>query len=181
MTDPKRWEKMMPREMGLYLSLSSLQRVASGQAGSASASTVVPTSGAPNNVEVIAKGLGYNTFREATKWDYVIAKKEAEAHVTLERNGLVEQFFEAWSGKDQKEIGAVRDSIMKFNKELSGTEFRGYAIEAKSLLESIEQRQKQKIGMERSLPLQKRQAPVFEQFKYLFPEAQGVIDVRKAP
>jgi hypothetical protein len=186
MTDPKRWEKMLPREMGAISKAYRAYeegRERTRSAGPAGASTVVnyDVRDTEQLMEVIAKGLGYNVFREAAKWDFVIAKQEAEAHVKMERNGLVEQFFEAWSGKDQREIGAVRESILKYNEELKGTEWRGYQITSKSLEASMEARQRERIGQEAGLPMQKRQGPVLQHFRELYPEAKGVIDVRKAP
>lgn len=185
-TDQKRWEKAMPRQMG---ALSKAYRAyeegreRTRSSGASGASTVVnyDVRDTEQLMEVIAKGLGYNVTREAVKWDFVMAKKEAEEHTNMERNGLVEQFFEAWSGKDQKEIGAVRDSILKFNEGIKGTEFKGYQITSKSLEASVEQRQRQRIGQEATLPMQKRQGPLIQHFKELYPEAKGVIDVRRAP
>jgi hypothetical protein len=180
MTDPKRWERAVPRELG---ALSKMFRAYSeererSKGGPAGGSTIVryDRNDTEQMMEVLALGAGYQPLRVQARWDNILAKVEVEKYFDMQRNALLEQLHEAVSSKNPKTREDVVQSIRDFNKELPEWA-RGKAISSDTARRSVETRERGRISRESGVPTQKSNVPIAREIDKLFPES--TIDVRK--
>lgn len=179
-SDPKRWERAIPRALG---SASRSYRAFTegrerGKGGPNSAPTIVSydVRDTEQMMEALALAGGYQPLRQQAKWDSIIAKAEVTAFYDFTRKGLMEDFFEARKGKNPEEIAKVRDTIMKFNRELPDYA-KGKAITGDALTKSMQTRERSLQSREMGVPMQKTNVGISKHIDVLFPET--TVDVRK--
>lgn len=183
MSDWKRWEKAMPRALSsasrAYRTYNE-GRERSSRGGPNSASTVVPydVRDTEQMMEVLAMAGGYQPLRQQAKWDVIMARAEIDSFYKYRQQSLYQEFHEALSGGNPEEIEKMKMELRKFNDTLP--EFaRGYKFTPENVKKSMEMRERQKASRELGIPLQKRSVPIAEHVREMFPEAEGLIDVRK--
>jgi len=181
LTDPKRWEKAIPRELA---SLSKAYRAYTegrerSGAGVAAGSTVVnyDTRDPEQMAEILGIAAGYTPMRLSAKWDRIMAQVEAETKFKVERDSLLDQFSEAIQGQKKDERERVRKSIIEFNQNLPQWA-KGHSISSDTLKQSMQTRLRSKALREQGLPAQKSGFGVAKHIQELFPEA---VDVRRVP
>ncbi len=180
-SDPKRWERAVPRALA---STSRAFRVygegreRNTRGGPNSGVTVAPFDPRDTEqmMEILAMAGGYQPLRVQARWDSQLAKLEIIKFYDLQRQGLMHQMFEAVSGQNKAEIASVRDSIVKYNRELP-PEARGKAISGEQLSQSMVARQRAKVTTEAGLSVQRGNVPLTRAVDKLYPEA--TVDVRK--
>lgn len=174
-TDPKRWEKAMPRFMA---STSRMFRsYAEGQERTRGGSTVIKydTNDPEQMMEVLALGAGYTPTRLAKRWDNILAKQEVEQYWDLRKSGILKQYSDANNGGDIKEIERVEEAIAKFNRDLpKGAE--AMRITQKTLDRSVQTRTRIKEKRDAGKPLQTSKEGLYESIDKLFP---GAVEVKK--
>jgi hypothetical protein len=180
MSDPKRWERAVPRSLGAvsraYRSFSEERE--RGRGGPNSAPTIVPYDRRDTEqmMELIAIAGGYQTLRNAGKWDAILANAEVQAFYDTRRKGLLESYFEANRGRNSTEIAKVRDEIIAFNTNLPDS-MRTSVITPDTLVRSIENRAKALQGKESGTPANINKVPLAREIQRLYPE--GTVDVRR--
>lgn len=181
-SDWKRYERAVPRMIG---DLSKSFRAYSegrerSKGGPAGGSTIVNYD--PNDteqmMEILAMTGGYQPLRVQARWDNILAKVEVEKYYDLQRNGLLEQLYEARSGGRKAEIDDVIKSIRQFNEQLP-EEARGKKITSDTAAKSIQTRERSKVAREAGISTQRTNVPIDRAIDKLYPEA--TIDVRRAP
>lgn len=180
-SDYKRWEKAMPRALS---SVSRSYRVFNegrergGKGGPNSASTIVPydVRDTEQMMEALAMGLGYQPLRQQAKWDLIMAQAESSAFYDLKKKGLLEEWFEAMKGGDPKEVEAVREAVLKYNKELPDYA-KAMSISGDTIRKSMQTRERTVISREMGIPVQKSKIGISQEMQRLFPEA--TVDVRR--
>lgn len=176
----KRWEKTIPRALKdtSHAMRAFVEGRERGKGGPESAPTIVPFD--PRDTEqmseIIGLGLGFTPRRLQEKWDSIMAKVEVQGYFDVKREALLQQMFEATSGKDPKEIESVTKDIRKFNSELPDFA-RGKGISFDTVQNSIRTRALQKNARESGVPFQKSNIGISQHIDALFPGT--VIDVRK--
>lgn len=180
-TDVKRWEKAMPR------ALSSVSRAyrafdegreRGGKGGPNSASTIVNYDRRDTEqlMEMIALVGGYQPLRQAAKWDLIMAQSEASAFYDMRKKDLLEEYFEAFKGKNQTEIDAVVEAMKKYNKDLPDFA-KANALSADTVRKSVQTRERTVVSREMGIPIQKSKFGISQEMQRLFPEA--TVDVRR--
>jgi hypothetical protein len=179
-SDPKRWERAVPRALGAasraYRAFSEGRE--RGKGGPNAAPTVVPYDirDPEQMAEIIALAMGYQTLRNAGKWDSILAHAEVQSFYDVRKKSLLESYFEATRGGNKTEVEKARDEIIQFNKDLPDS-MKPQSITAEGLLRSIEGRARDAIAKERGTPTQLKKIPVSREIDRLYPEAQ--VDVRR--
>lgn len=178
--DPKRWERAVPRALG---SASRSYRAFTeererGKGGPNSAPTIVPYDRRDTEqmMEILAIGAGYQTLRNAGKWDAILAEAEVKMFWDTKRKGLLESYFEANRGRNVDEIAKVRDEIIRFNKDLPDS-MRPSVITPDTIVRSITNRAKELQAKESGTPAQINRVPLAREIQRLYPES--VVDVRR--
>jgi hypothetical protein len=179
--DPKRWERAVPRLLGSASKMFRAYaegRERSGQRGPGAASTIVPYDRRDTEhlLEMIAIGMGYQTWRQQSRWDFIMAEQEVEKFHDMRRQGLMEQFFEAQRGKLPKEIETARQEIRDYNASIKDTPYRGKAITGDTLVRSVESRARELAMREIGVPSKISNVPINKEIRRLYPE--GVIEQR---
>jgi hypothetical protein len=181
-SDPKRWERALPRELAAVSKTWRTYTEGRDRYGpKASGSTVInyDVRDTEQLMEVIALGLGYNNLRSTAKWDKVMDEREYDQYWQHQRNAIYEQYYEALKTGQEEEIAAARKALQKFNMDVAGTPARGYAISSEKLLQSMKARERARLGRESGIPVQKQNIPIAREIERLHPEAGNVIDVRR--
>lgn len=180
MSDFKRWERSVPRQLG---DMSRMWRTYSegrerSKGGPAGGSTIVPFDPRDTEemMEILAMGMGYQPLRTQARWDSIMAKVEVEKFYDLQRNGLLNQLFEARSGKHEPEIQKVIQSIKEFNQGLP-EEARGKAITSDTAHKSLQAKERGRVAREAGVPTQRTNVPISREIDRLFPES--TVDVRR--
>lgn len=179
--DFKRWEKAMPRALSsasrAYRAFDE-GRERGGKGGPNSAATIInyDRRDTEQMMEMIAMGLGYQPLRQQAKWDLIMAQAEASAFYDMRKKGLLEEFYEAMKGKDPKEVTAVRDAIVKYNRELPDYA-KPMAISGDTIRKSMQTRERTVISRETGIPIQRTKIGISQEMQRLFPEA--TVDVRR--
>lgn len=180
-TDPKRWERAVPRAMGAasraYRAYSEGRERAKGGPNSASTIVNYDVRDPEQMAEILAIGMGYQPLRVQAKWDNIMAHAESQAYIDLLRKTSLENYFEANRGGNKEEIAKARDAIIKFNQDRRDTGAGAQVITPDTLQRSIERRATQLQMKERGIPMQETKIPFSREIDKLFPEA--TIDVRR--
>lgn len=178
--DLKTYEKAMPRALA---SLSRAGRTTyegreRGKGGPAGAPTVTPYDirDPEQMMEILSIGMGYQTLRQQSKWDSIMANAEVKGFFDLKRTTLLEQSYEARTSGNPKEIEAVNEAIKKFNLELPDFA-KGKGIRADTVVDSMRQRTIARISKERGVPQKKEDVGISNYVHGLFPES--TVDVRR--
>lgn len=180
-TDPKRWERAIPR---LLADVSKQYRAFSEgrertRGGPSGGSTVVSYDihDPEQMMEAIALGLGYNNLRTTSQWDTVMAVQEHKKYIDMKRTGILEQFFEAQQSGQERQLETVREAVQKFNTDVRGTDDAAKAITPEAIIASIEKRVLEKNARETGVPTRKTDIPSARAIQGLFPE--NVIDAKR--
>lgn len=178
-SDLKKYERAAPRALG---ALSRAYRAYSegrerGRGGPSAAPTIVPydVRDPEQMMEVIFMGLGYQTLRQQSRWDNILAKADAEKFYDGKRNGLLAQYDEALLGGNPQEIDRAFKGIQDFNTQLPDSA-SGQAISAETIKTSRENRARTRSLRELGLPTQKRNIGISQEIDRLYRE--GAVDVR---
>jgi hypothetical protein len=182
-TDVKRWENAVPRIIG---SISKATRTYSegrerfGGAAPSSSRTFLKydVRDTEQLAEIIFQGMGFNTLRQSTEWDFTRAKLEHKQFIEGSRKVLLEQLFETIQDKDPEAKQHVINDIRKFNEMVKGTEDRGYAITSENAQQSLRSRMREFQAGEAGLSTKKREIPVIREMRELYPN-MGVVDVQR--
>lgn len=179
-SDWKRWERAMPRLAGdaskMFRAFTEgRERTRGGPAGG---STVVSydTRDTEQMMEAIAIGMGYQTIREQSHWDNVMAQQELVNFYKIQREGLLQSLYEAKAGQNDEEFNSVREAIKQFNRDLPEWA-RGSVITSDTAQKSLEARLRGRALREAGIPAQKGNIPLAQELNRLYPES--VIDVRR--
>lgn len=180
-TDPKRWEKAVPRALGdVSKSYRAIVegRERSSKGGPQTASTIVryDPSDTENMMEILGLLGGYQNLRTQAKWDSIMAKAEVTAFYDLQRQALLGQFHEAIRSKAPDQIKDVREAVQKFNRTLPDWA-RGKAITADTVVQSVESRERERIARDSGVPVQRSNVGISRYIDTLFPES--TVDVRR--
>jgi hypothetical protein len=89
----------------------------------------------------------------------------------------MQQHFEAVKGKNPEEVQRVRDSIIKYNKELPDWG-KGKVITGDALLQSAQARERDRLAKEIGVPTQRGNVPIARHIQSLYPE-ERTVDVRR--
>ena len=127
-------------------------------------------------MEVLAMTGGYQPLRLQARWDQIMAKAEVEKFYDLQRNGLLNQLFEARGSGRPQERERVIQAIKDFNQGLPEWA-RGASITGESAQKSLQARERARQGREAGVPTQRTKVPISREIDRLFPEA--TIDVRR--
>jgi hypothetical protein len=178
--DMKRWEKAMPRAAASlsrsYRAYSEGKERARGTGPDGSPIVVKYDSrDTEHALEILGMMGGFMPSRLSAQWDSIAAQQEVESKFKLEKQALFGQMFEAVAGRDEDEIGRVREKIIKYNRDLPDWA-ASQQITSDALSESVNQRARAKALKEAGLPLQRSQVPIARHVQDLFPES--VVDVR---
>jgi hypothetical protein len=179
-TDPKRWERAIPRELAditrTWRAFNEGRERSRG--GVASAPTIAEFNWRDSEQagEMVAMAAGYQPLRVQAKWDSIMAKVEVEKFYEMQQKTLFGQLFEARKANNPGEVDSVLESIRRFNRELPPIA-RGYTITSENALKSIQGRERELVARERGVPTQKRNVPISRYVDTLFPET--TVDVRR--
>jgi hypothetical protein len=180
-TDLKRWEKAMPRALASasrsYRTFSE-GRERGSKGGPNSASTVVlyDVRDTEQMFEILGMAGGYQPLRQQAKWDQIIAKAEITAFYDLRRKGLLEEYYEAFRGKNPAELEKVKAEINQYNRELPEYA-KGKVLQPTTIVKSMNMRERNLQARESGTPMQKSNVPIARHIDALYPEA--TIDVRR--
>lgn len=179
-TDPKRWERAIPRELGdltrTWRAFSEGRERSRGGVNSAPTIADFNWRDSEQAAEMVAMAAGYNPLRVQAKWDSIMAKAEVEKFYEMQQKTLFGQLFEARKAANPGEVESVLESIRRFNRELPPIA-RGYTITQDNATKSIQGRERELIARERGIPTQKRNIPISQYVDTLFPET--TVDVRR--
>lgn len=179
-TDPKRWERAIPAELGnlskSYRAFTEGRERSRGGPNSGATLVSYDIRDTEQMMEAIGVGMGYHTFREMNQWDRIRATQEHIHHIDMKRKGLLEQLFEAQQGQRPQEIEKVADAIRKFNIGLSDTD-RGKSISGEQAAASIQNRAREKNAMEAGVPTKRGNIPIARDIQSVFPDT--TVDVRR--
>jgi hypothetical protein len=170
-TDPKRWEKAEPRAIAslskMYRALTEGRERSGGPAGGTTV-TRYDIRDPEQLMEVIALGLGYTDLRRSNEWNRIMAENEHGKYIDMQRNGLMENFFEALKGGNEDELDRAKAKIVEFNGGLSD-EDRGKRIKPENLRQSVQGRERERVARERGVPVQRGRRPIAAEFERLYP------------
>lgn len=176
-TDWKRWEKAMPRAFGSVSKATRTFTEGKSRDRTGAPQIEYDVRDPEQLAEIIFQGLGYQTLREAQKWDQTSAIMEHKAFVAGTQKMLYSQLHEAIQSGNEEERAKVVEAIHKFNDQIRGTPDAGYTITSDSARKSIQTRARDRALKEMGLPPQKRDVPIYRDIQGLFPES--VIDVKR--
>lgn len=179
-TDPKRWERAIPAELGnlskSYRAFTEGRERSRGGPNSGASLVTYDIRDAEQMMEAIGVGMGYHTFREMNQWDRIRATQEHIHHIDIKRKGLLEQMFEAQQGQRPQEINAVAEAIRKYNIGLSDVD-KGKSISGEQAAASIQNRAREKNAMEAGVPTKRGNIPIARDIQSVFPDT--TVDVRR--
>jgi hypothetical protein len=179
-TDPKRWERAIPRELGdltrTWRAFNEGRERSRGGVQSAPTIAEFNWRDSEQAAEMLAMATGYQPLRMQAKWDMIMAQVEVQKFYEMQQKTLFGQLFEARKGGNQAETSDVLESIRRFNRELPPIA-RGYTITQENATKSIQGRERELIARERGIPTQKRNVPIARHVNELFPET--TVDVRR--
>jgi hypothetical protein len=178
-TDPKRWERAVPRILAgqsktFRTYTEGRERYGSKETGSTIVNYDVRDT--EQLMEVIGFALGFNNLRQTGKWDYIMAQKDHEAWIKFNRDGLLRQYHEALKGGYEQELDNVKRKVIEFNTGLSDAD-KGQAIKAETIRQSIGGKERERRARELGVPIQRGKVLGARETQSLYPEA--TIDVRK--
>ena len=178
-SDPKRWERAVPRLMG---AASKAFRYANegrerARVGDASAATIVgfDTRDTEQKMEILAAALGFQPARLQGAWDNIIAKSEITKTYDLWREGLLHDWHEVIASKGDRE--AVRLNTLDFNRRVKEAGFPERQISSDTIKRSVQTQAKLRSLQELDVPLQKGNIGIYRDINKLYPE--GTIEVRR--
>lgn len=181
MSDPKRWERVLPRELA---SLSKAGRYyveerERSRKGPGAANTILrfDPRDTEQMMEILSVAGGFQPTRLTAQWDLIRAEKDAKEFWVDRRQGLFKQYEEALAGGIPKEKENVIEAIKKFNGEVRDTSARTYAITSEQIRQSMMARARARMATEAGVSVQKRDIPLMQEIQGLYPEA--TIDVRR--
>ena len=118
-SDPKRWERAVPRAMGKVMQAWRRYNEEGHRVGRSNTVLEYDTSDPQDVAEIIAIGLGFTTRREALNWDVAAAKQEVSMFWKSKRQAILARAYEAKLGKwkNDEMWGEVLQTIKEFNKE----------------------------------------------------------------
>jgi hypothetical protein len=170
-SDPKRWEKAEPRALAslskAYRAFTEGRERTGGPSGGTTI-TKYDVRDPEQLMEVIGLGLGYNDLRRSNEWNRIMAQAEHNKYIDMRRQGLLEAYYEAYSGDNPDDMARADKKIDEFNDGLSDID-SGKAITAKTLKQSFEKRTKEKVNREENIPIQKGKRPIADEFEQLYP------------
>jgi hypothetical protein len=180
LTDPKRWERAIPRELAdltrTWRAFSEGRERSRGGVNSAPTIAEFNWRDSEQAGEMLAMATGYQPLRVQAKWDQIMAQVEVQKFYEMQQKTLFGQLFEARKGGNPAEIESVLESIRRYNRELPSVA-RGYTITQENAKASIMGRERELRARESGIPTQKRNVPISRYVGELFPET--TVDVRR--
>jgi hypothetical protein len=177
----KRWEKTMPH--ALKDASSSMRAFVEGRerttkGGPNSAATVIPydTRDTEQMAEAFGLMFGFQNRRLNEKRDEQNTVREAIEYYDTKRKVLLQQLFEAQSGKNPKEIADVQAAIRRYNGEIPKYA-AGEQITGDAARQSMETRARDRALTEIGVPIHRKDIGVAKHIQSLFPAA--TINVRQ--
>jgi hypothetical protein len=166
-SDPKRWERAMPRAVKSLLKANRF--LEEGRERNRAGATVIEFDASDSNhiAEIIGQAMGFTPTRLSRRWDRDRMQKETEMYWTTRRQVLMKQFDHAFIVKDSQANKDVRVAIARFNNEVP---FSLMGITAKQLRASRKGRQRNRFLQEQGIPTQKNLRPLSQDIRELFPE-----------
>lgn len=123
-----------------------------------------------HRVSAIAKAMGFQPTRLTQKYKQVMAQQEAAMYWSLRKQMLLTDYAYAVQIGDREARKDANDAIRKHNKNMRQVkELRGLAISSKDLKRSLRAKQREIALRERGLTSQKRQQPLHQSLKELYP------------
>lgn len=172
-SDPKRWERAIPREAASIVSTARMafegRERARAPADAASTAVKFDWTDTEHAMELVGNAMGYRPLRLAQHWDYVSAKKETEGFHDFMKERMLGQLFEAVRGRNQEEVKSVNEEIQKYNKSLRDNGLPGRQITKDTVVQSMQKRTKELLSRELDIPTKRSNIGIHQEMNKLFP------------
>lgn len=175
--DPKRWERVVQREMG---AISRSYRAFSEGVERTPDGTTIATFNSRDTeqfLEMVGMAMGFTPTRLSAKYDLIAEQREVNAFWDLKRQAIIMQYRRAIQGKDDEEIQDAVGALKRYNREVP-REFAGKIIRAESLRKSVRESTRMRVRKELGLGANKSEFGVNRTLQSSHPLASEAIEVR---
>ena len=175
-TDPKRWERGMPRALKNVIKAGRYGLEGKERTRSGSTFVEFDTDEFEDIGEILLAGAGFQPRKLTREWDRVAAKREAETYWTLRRGILMKQFGIAALAGDKEAAADMIEAIKRYNNDVP---FRTMAITRETLRKGRKERLRRRRLEEAGISQTKMFQPLSQDLNRLFPSDKGgVVDVQ---
>ncbi len=169
LSDPKRWERSMPRAMRGLSRASRL--MAEQRERDRTGATVLEYD--PNDwsdqADLLSINLGFNPTQNVRQWDYITAQRNIQSYWKGQRQILLSELYRTLRMKDKEGKEDAIAAIKKFNEEAPD---KALVITRDAIQKSMKTRARNMQFKEADVPREKYLRGVSQEEQKLHPEAQ---------
>jgi hypothetical protein len=169
-SDPKRWERAMPRAARAVTRASRLLAEQMERDRNGTAVMRFDPNDMNDQMDILAGvGLGFQPTRLNQTWDLLSARKEVQDYWKGQRDILMREFYRSIQLKDLEARKDATEAIKRYNKDVPD---RGLIISSDAVRKSVQTRTKDRLYKEKDIPRERMFRGVTKQVDTLYPEVE---------